>query len=452
LYLAWKRLLHDLLYLAATPVVVPALVLKSLRTGKYRSGWDTRLGFGPAILPRRSPDTRVLLLHCVSVGELNSVSTLLQKLLDADPRLHVAITTTTDTGTERARKLYPPTPATRVHALRFPIDFSFAVEQLFDRVRPDAIALVELETWPNFLAIAQDRRIPVLLVNGRLSERSFPRYRLIKPLMAAMLRKIAWIGVQTDTIAARFRALGAPARRVQVLPTLKYDNAHVASHVPGQETLAAALGLAPEHRLIVGGSTGPGEEESLLDMYDALRPHHPELRLAIVPRHPEVVAQVADAIRRRGLSPVLRTQRPDSAPPPHPLAADEVFILNTMGELRKMYALAFGVFVGRSLIKKGGGGSDMIEVAALAKPCCFGPFTSNFAEVVERLLAEKTAVEVPDAAALTRTVEDWLRDPAAARDTGRRAQEVILRQRGSTDLYVAKMLEVINRGRATVMA
>jgi 3-deoxy-D-manno-octulosonic-acid transferase len=183
-------------------------------------------------------------------------------------------------------------------------------------------------------------------------------------------------------------------------------------------------------------------------MYEALRRKHPELRLAMVPRHPEVVPRVVEAIKRAGLTPVLRTERPDGEQIENgkwKMEKDEVFVLNTMGELRKLYALAFAVFVGRSLIKKGGGGSDMIEVAALGKPCCFGPYTANFAEVVEMLTRETGAVEVKTAADLTRVVGGWLADPAAAAAMGRRAQELIRTQQEAhaTDRYVERILQLV---------
>jgi 3-deoxy-D-manno-octulosonic-acid transferase len=334
-----------------------------------------------------------------------------------------------------------------VYPVRYPFDFSFAVERLFDRVRPDAVALVELETWPNFLAVAEARRVPVAIINGRISEKSYPRYRWIRPIMAGMLRRVGWIGAQTETIAGRFRALGAEATRIEVIPTLKYDNAQVADTVAGQEALGAAMGLEGGMRLIVGGSTGPGEEEALLEMYGALKGRFEGLRLAIVPRHPEVVGQVAAAIGRRGWKAVLRTERPDGDEGKREtrnakLETDEVFLLNTMGELRKMYALAFGVFVGRSLIKKGGGGSDMIEVAALGKPCCFGPFTSNFAEAVELLTGAGVAKTVKCPTRLTKTVEKWLEKPEEAEAMGRKAQELIRKQQAAraTDVYVKKLL------------
>lgn len=436
----------DLAYAAAAPVAFPMLLRKSLRTGKYRSGLRERFGMGEEPLPPAAPGMRTLLLHCVSVGELNSVQTLITRLLAADERLRIVVTTGTDTGTERARKLFPPAEGQRVLPLRFPFDFSFAVERLLERIRPDAIALVELETWPNFLEIAHDRGIPLAIINGRISDKSFPRYRAIKPLMAAMLRKIDWIGAQTPTIARRFVALGASPATVEVIPTLKYDNAAIADHVPGQEALAAAIGLVPKHRLFVGGSTGPGEENALLDAYLDLRGKFPDLRLALVPRHPEVVPQVIRAIERRDLRVILRTDRPDTAQIDNrrlTFENHEVFLLNTMGELRKLYALAFAVFVGRSLIKKGGGGSDMIEVAALGKPCCFGPHTANFAEVVEMLTRENAAIQVKNDAALRSRLEEWLGASESASMMGKRAQKLICQQQGSTARYVEQLLAIL---------
>jgi 3-deoxy-D-manno-octulosonic-acid transferase len=442
-------LIVDVFYFLALLFAAPVLIIKSARTGKYRSGWAGRFGIGEDVFPKRAKDAKLLLLHCVSVGELLSTQTLVERLLAADPRVLIAITTTTDTGTARAQTMYPSNPDDpkhnpRVATLRFPLDFSFAVESLFDRVRPDAVALVELETWPMFLAIAQSRRVPVVIVNGRLSERSFPRYALIRPVMAAMLDKVAWLGVQTQTILERFISLGASPDRVSIIPTLKYDTASFADTVPGQEMLAQAMGLTAEHLLFVGGSTGPGEETALLDAYLALREQYPELRLAIAPRKPETVPQVIEAIRTRHLTPLLRTDHPDDPLSTKHLAlsTSSVFLLNTLGELKKLYALAFAVFVGRSLINLGG--SDMIEVAALGKACCFGPYTANFAEVVELLVRENAAVKVTDGQKLRETLAGWLADPAIARKMGRLAREAITAQRGSTDQYAERLLGLLS--------
>jgi 3-deoxy-D-manno-octulosonic-acid transferase len=449
-------LLLDLVYFAGAPVALPVLALKAHRTGKYRSGLAERFGLGNEGVPsRRGRRGRRLLLHAVSVGELNSVQTLIARLLAADPQLEIVVSTGTDTGTERARKLFGGSAeggeAKRVFAVRFPFDFSFAVERLLDRVDPDAVALVELETWPNFLAIAHSRRIPVVLINGRISERSFPRYRLIRPLMAAMLGKVRWIGAQTAEIAWRFVELGAAEGRVEVLPTLKYDNVPAADGVlPGEEALGAAMGLEAGHRLVVAGSIGPGEEAPVLDAYVALRGKYPELRLAMVPRHPENIPQAIASIEARGLRHILRTKRPDGgvARPAEGegLRSEEVFVLNTMGELRKLYGLCFGAFIGRSLVKLGG--SDMIEAAALGKPVCFGPYTHNFPEVVELLAGGEAAKVVHDTRELTETLDGWLRDPAGAGAMGERARRLLEQQKGSTERYVEKLMGVLRESAA----
>lgn len=445
-------IVRDVLYALALVVAVPLLAVKSWRTGKYRGDWGARFGRVGDGMPLRptDPEGPRLMLHCVSVGELLSVRQLVDRLLAEHPRLRIVITTTTDTGTARARDLYG-TPGhakagyERVEAYRYPLDFSFAVRRFLDHARPDLIALVELETWPNFLHIAQQRGIPAVIINGRLTARAAKRYAAIRPVTAGMFRRVKWFGIQTNTIANRFIALGAPRERVEIVPTLKYDTADLADRIAGAEALAAACGIAAEQRVFVGGSTGPGEEEPLLDAFMALRDAHPALRLALVPRKPETIPQVAEAIRRRGLRVVRRTERPDGKTGAV-LSQNDVLLLDTMGELKKLYALASGVFVGRSLVPLGG--SDMIEVAALAKPLCFGPHTANFAEAVELLTTARAAVVVQDGAALRETIGGWLSDPEAATELGRKARGVIAAQRGSTQRYVDKLLGFLPGGAA----
>ena len=327
--------------------------------------------------------------------------------------------------------------------MRYPLDFSRTVKRFLDSVQPDAIVLVELETWPNFIFAAHKRGIPIAIINGRLTARSFKRYKLIRPIMRRMLSAITWFGIQTQTIAERFITLGAATDRMTILPTLKYDVADFSTQIGGSAELAAACGIRGDHELFVGGSTGPGEEAALLHAYAQVRQTHPNLRLAIAPRKPETVEGVTTAIIAAGLTPLLRTDYPDGTNTPADYFPDCVLVLNTLGELKKLYALGFGAFVGRSLVRLGG--SDMIEVAAMAKPCCFGPHTHNFAEAVELLLAAKAAVLVPDADALAKLVGDWLDHPEEAAAMGLRRQKTIEQQRGSTEIYVGKLLELMPR-------
>ena len=436
-------ILFDILYGFAFLAAIPVLAFKSWRTGKYRSGWAARFGRYPSVA---APGQRRLMVHCVSVGELLSVRQLVDRLLE-DPALHIIITTTTDTGTARAKDIYAaPAYRDRVETCRYPLDFSFAVRGFLRRARPDVIALVELETWPNLIRIATRRGIPVIVINGRLTERALRRYRLVSPIVKGMMRRLTWLGIQTETIAGRFAQLGAPRDRITIVPTLKYDTADLSDTVKGSAELAKACGLLPEHRILVGGSTGPGEEVFLVETYQVLRRTYHDVRLAIAPRKPETLPQTLAAIKSAGLRVVLRTDRPDT-PPDTPgasaadwgkaLTVDDVLVLNTMGELKKLYSLSFASFVGRSLVPLGG--SDMIEVAALAKPCCFGPFTANFAEAVELLASQSAATVIQSPAELVGVFDLWLSDPAAATAMGRRARAVIAAQRGSTATYVARI-------------
>ncbi len=441
----------DILYVIGLLLAAPLLLMKSRRTGKYRTDWAGRLG-------RISDDVRKILLaaggqkrvliHCVSVGELLSTRKLVEELLQGDPTLLVLISTTTDTGMARALALYPAHPGSRVAAVRYPLDFSFAVRRFLDTINPSLVALVELETWPNFLGLAHRRSIPVEIINGRMTARSFKRYRMIRPVMQRMLRQVSRVSVQTPEIAERFAHLGALAARMEVVPTMKYDSADFADEIPGAQAMANALGIQSDHRLFVAGSTGPGEEDMLLSVYQTLRKNWPDLRLAIAPRKPEVIGQVVAAIVQAGLEPVVRTQRPDdSENAGSPIQSGQVIVLDTMGELKKLYSLAFAVFSGRSMVELGG--SDMIEVAALAKPCCFGPSTFNFSDTVALLTAGAGGVRVQNAREMQNLLETWLEHPDQACAVGQRARACVESQRGSSRLYAHRILKNIFSASAT---
>ncbi len=437
----------NIIYLLGLILGSPFLLYKSCRTGKYRHGWAGRLGCLDSIaieklrVPAGQAAPRRILLHCVSVGELLSMGRLIEELLAADVGLQIVVSTTTDTGMARALAIYGQSPDARVVPVRFPLDISCAVNRFLETVQPQFIVLVELETWPNFIFAAHRRGISVRIINGRLTEKSFRRYRLVRPLVAAMFARVAKFGVQTQAIAERFTALGAPADRVEIIPTVKYDAADFSDQIPGSREMAIAIGVQDHHQVLACGSTGPGEEYPLLDMYQAMSKDYPDLRLAIAPRKPEVVAAVHAAIEARGFKVIRRSERPDGTVGPA-LAATDIVLLDTMGELKKLYGLAFGIFSGRSLVRLGG--SDMIEAAALARPVCFGPHTFNFAEAVEALLAAQAAVRVHDAASLASAVRQWLQDAAGAREMGLRGRTCLLRMRGSTHRYASDILAAVN--------
>jgi 3-deoxy-D-manno-octulosonic-acid transferase len=434
-------LLYEVAYTLGIAIASPFWVIRRAARHKVLLALGLRLGY----MPPRSGDQQAILIHAVSLGEINATRELVNQLHAARSDLQMIITTTTATGYDRGRQLYHGKPY--VTLTRFPLDFTSAIHRLLDAMRPNLIVLMEGEIWPNFLIECQRRKVPVVLVNGRISESAFARYRWIRFITAGMLRRIQTICAQDQVYADRFKALGAPADRVRITGTMKFDTATIAACVPGDRELARDLGLG-EHGdpLWVCGSTGPGEEQLLLEGYRTLLCDFPTLRLAIIPRKPERFEEVATLIQSKGFG-LIRRSLPASAAgvsaglPP-------VILGDTMGELRKFYSLAGVVFVGRSLVNLGSRqwGSDMIEPAALAKPVIIGPWTHNFAEVVRNFKAADAMVEVDSLAMLVKTVDRWLRSPMEAEEIGKRAQTVVRQNQGATSRHAELVLAMVSRG------
>jgi 3-deoxy-D-manno-octulosonic-acid transferase len=311
-----------------------------------------------------------------------------------------------------------------------------AVRRALRRIRPDLILLVELELWPNFLAEANRRGIPVAVVNGRVSDRSFPRYRLIRPLVRRWLQRIDVCCVQNETYAERLRQLGAPADRVVVTGNLKFD---ATPEAPAPDDgLRRDFGLAAEEPLLIGGCTWPGEDEALLAAYRRLKEEFPRLRLLLAPRQAERFDPVERLTREAGLQCVRRTvlqggMRGDEVPP------DAVFLLDTVGELAQVYGLGTVVFVGGSL--RPHGGHNIIEPSGLAKAVLFGPHTDNFRDITDDLVACDAAIRVADEAELEAACRRLLADPAAANELGARARRLVDHHRGATE----RTLDAIER-------
>lgn len=433
------RWLVDACYLLAAVVLTPLVAYRALTTGKYRRDWGQRLGH----LPNLPPHPRRIWVHAVSVGEVNAVRGIIQAWRAACPEAEFVISTTTDTGQARARNLVPDLVVTR-----YPLDFSRCVDRALDRIKPSLIVLVELEVWYQFVTRATARGIPVAIINGRLSERSVRRFGYIGPIVRRMFASLAWVGTQDETYAARFRRMGVPAEHVSVTGSVKWDTAEIADSLPGTETLAGALGIDTVRDVWVCGSTGPGEEEIILRAHRGLLDRHPDLQLVIVPRKPERFDEVADLIRRMGFACIRRSESPDGSR--REPAADSVILGDTMGELRKLYCLASVAFVGRSLAAMGG--SDAMEVAALAKPIVVGPHNENFAGIVARL-QQADAIRIlsgdltaPNVAAeLTQAIDALLSDAPAAAAMACRGREVVRQNRGATQRTLDVLMEMLNR-------
>lgn len=415
------QIVMNLIYGFALVLYSPKILYRRLFENRYRSGWRQRCGF----IDRRRPDQPCIWIHAVSVGEVNAARTLIDQLRRQMPDYEVVLSSTTDTGLARAKALYEKD----LSVFYFPFDFSWIMRRALDRLQPAMILLMELEVWPNLASIAAERGIPVVVVNGRLSDKSFPKYQKIRPLVRAMFGKVALVLAQTDEYARRFIDLGCQPQKVIVTSSLKYDTAQTEGSVCGADRLAQQIRLGDEPLWVAGG-TGPGEEKIVLDVFAKLRQDSrlTALRLAIIPRKPERFDEVAALIEQSGFDyvrySVLKEQDSQAAGKPAVVLGD------TMGDLKKFYALAAVVFVGRSLVPMGG--SDMMEPAALGKCTIFGPHTFNFKQTVEVLLEGGGAVEAADEKALYEKTLQCLTDAAYASAIAAEGQAIIRQNQGAT--------------------
>jgi 3-deoxy-D-manno-octulosonic-acid transferase len=425
----------DFIYLVAAVALSPMVIYRAIRHNRYRTGWSQRFGD----VRRNHPDRPCIWLHGVSVGEVNATKTVVAELKAQYPDHEIVITTTTDTGHARAKSLYDA----EHRVCYFPLDLSPFVRRAFDQLTPDLCLLMELEVWPNFLKEATRRHVPIAVVNGRISDRSYRTYRRVRPLLSGTFKSLSLILAQTQEYSDRFKDLGCPADRVHVTGSLKYDTAQVGHAVQGADQLSQRLNLSGS-RLWVAGGTGTDEEPMILRAFRQvkIRPELADLRLAIVPRKPERFTRAAQSITEAGF-PVLRYSQVKDTQASHPLDSDAVILGDTMGDLRAFYSLASVAFVGRSLVPMGG--SDMMEVVALGKPTLFGPHTFNFRQTVQALLTAQGALEVSDERALSEGVSRCLMDAHFAETLGKNGQQVILDHQGATQRSVQLLATLLKR-------
>ncbi|MFP6762488.1 MAG: 3-deoxy-D-manno-octulosonic acid transferase [Planctomycetaceae bacterium] len=434
--LSW---LLNLMWCGVLLAVSPVVLYRCLRHGKYRHSLRERfLGALPRSVQTSSTVPRYW-FHAVSVGEVLLLETVLKEMTERQPAAEFVISATTHTGLDVARRRFPD------HTVCcFPLDFSWAVRQAIQRIRPTQIVLVELELWPNFILEAARTKTPLSLINGRLSERSFRGYSRAGWLMRRLIRSFDRIAVQNTDYARRFEALGAPVDRVTVTGSVKYDRVATDRSNFRTDSLRTIFGLPAGDPVFVAGSTVEPEEQIVLDAWQSVRRQHPQLRLILVPRHAERFESVAQLVTARGLPLQRRSQSvgtdlpsatapnsdPSSLSGGRPPETPSVILLDTLGELSACWGLADFAFVGGSMARRGG--QNMIEPAGYGAAICFGPDTRNFRDVVDALLACRAARVVSSSAHMENTLQAWLASPESAAAQGRRAQNFVLSQLGAT--------------------
>jgi 3-deoxy-D-manno-octulosonic-acid transferase len=428
--------LVDFAYYAGLLLASPVLTYKVARKRgrRHLSGLKERLGECEKRLGQRP----CIWIHGVSVGEIQAARTLVDALERELPEFEIVLSTTTGTGQEVAKRTYPDK-----RVFYFPIDFTWSVARVFRAIRPSVVVLVELEIWPNFLHEAHRQRIPIALVNGRISAKSFRSYSFVRSLLFDPVGKIGLFFVQTELYAERFRKLGIPPRQIEVTGSVKYDQLAAKDLDPSE--VRRDMGVGPEDLVLMGGSTHPSEEASLLEAYLSLRDDFPGLRLVLVPRHTERTSEVLELLQAKA-QVTRRTEQVAArggASISSPLPEGEVLLVDTVGELGRLYCAADLVFVGGSLIPHGG--QNMLEPVMYAKPTVFGPHWVNFEEPVKRLLAAEGVREIKGAAELEPALRELLSDRDAAHAMGERGRQAMLAAQGATEATVRGLARFLRR-------
>lgn len=418
------RWLYSLFFTCMLPWIFFRLWLRSFKLPAYRKRWSERLGLVP--LP---PLDDVLWLHAVSVGEAVSAFPLIHRIHAQYPKIPILITTTTPTGSERVQAAFRDKLGKNIYHCYLPYDLPWILNRFFKRVKARMLILMETELWPNLLYQCQQKNVPVLIANARLSPKSISRYQLLGGVMPSMMRAISLVAAQSHLDMKRFESLGVARDSIVETGNIKFDS-QLPSYI--QEAGRVLRNEIGETRLVwIAASTHEGEEASMLEVYTGLKKSIPELLLLLVPRHPERFNKVAQLCQDRGLEVVRRSQKMPCK------ATTDVFLGDTMGELFLFYAASNIAFVGGSFAPIGG--HNLLEPAALGLPVLTGPHLSNFVAISEMLLEAKGLRIVENERMLQETILQFYENKELGLSLGRHAKKVVEDNRGALD----KLMELI---------
>jgi 3-deoxy-D-manno-octulosonic-acid transferase len=430
--------LYSLATLLFLLLVSPYLLYQAIRYQKYIGSLSQRLGYLPVSFNLDAEPS--IWIHAVSVGEVLTARALIPDLREAYPRLRLFLSTTTMAGQEIAKRNVQGVDA----VFYFPFDWSFIVRRTLRLVRPKLFVMMETEIWPNLLLECRRANVKTILVNGRISSRSYPRYRLIRPLFKRVLAHVDRFCVQGEESKRRLIDLGADPSRVIVTGSLKFDSLDVPAaspHTRPRDRVLRFFRIAPSRVVVVAGSTMRDEERALLKAFRRLKSTTANPLLILAPRHPERFGEAVDLSQQAAFVTVRRSE----------LAIDdepraEVVVLDTIGELAQVYQVATVVFVGGSLVDVGG--HNILEPAVFGKPIVFGPHMQNFSEIASAFLANDAAVQVQSERALEDALIALLTDPVRRARLGAAARALVESNRGARDRTLAVIAGLLPSGRS----
>lgn len=416
-------LLYNILLLLLALPVLAGHLLHGLLRGRRRQGVRERFGYYAQ--ERLAPliGKKTVWVHAVSVGETQAAAPLVKALKSRYPDWAVVLTNVTETGHRVAKGIDGVDLC-----LYFPYDFFWTVRRVFSKLKPALVVVVETEIWPNFVRTARRCGVPTVLVNGRISDRSFPRYSRMRFFIKPVLQQFSRFCMQSAVDAQRIEAMGAPAERIEVTRNLKFDMQTGGLNEQDPAPIRRKYSIPADSRVFVAGSTHVGEEEQVVDVYRRLLKNHPDLCLVLVPRHPDRCRAVGELLSSSNLPYSLRSEIEGT---PGPMASGNVLLVDTVGELLQFYAVADLIFVGGSLVPIGG--HNILEAALLKKPVLFGPHMHNFKEISRLLVKAGGGLVVADGEEFFRVATNLLEEPERCQEMGAKGYALLQDNRGATE-------------------
>ncbi len=424
---------YSLLTLALFVVVSPYFLYQAIRYKKYIGSLGQRLGYLPISFNIDGEES--IWIHAVSVGEALTARALVADLRARYPRLRVYLSTTTIAGQQVARRGVQHVDG----VFYFPFDWAFIVKRTLDIVKPRVFVMMETEIWPNLLRLCAERGVKTVMVNGRISSRSYPRYKLVKPFFRRVLADVDRFCMQSEESARRIIDLGASPEKVTVTGSLKFDSLQIptpVAHGRPRERVLRFFRVPPSRIVVVAGSTVKGEEPAILKAFARLKLTVPNALAILAPRQPQRFGDVERLAKEAGFNAVRRSNLPIDAEP-----KADVVVLDTLGELAQLYQIATAVFVGGSLVDHGG--HNILEPAVFGKPILFGPHMQNFKEIADAFLSNGAAVQVGGDRELEEALVSLVTDPVRRARLGAAARALVEANRGAKDKTLAVFAELL---------
>jgi len=427
-------LIYNILLLLSAVVLVPYYGMKMLLTGKYRASIGPKFGLTPrAAFDVMKGEPRIW-THAVSVGEVTAAAPIVASLRELFPRACIVLSTSTETGREMAQRVVPEATC----HMYYPLDIPCVVRKVIGLVRPDIFVPVETEIWPNFIKACRDTGIRIVMVNGRISPRSFKRYRITKFFWQKVLGRVDKIGVISGVDADRLQAIGVHPSRIQIMGNAKFDSLAARVDPALKDEMARTLDVREGERILVAGSTHEGEDEIVFRVYRKILEQYPGFRLILVPRHIERAQDVIAVAEQNGFSDVITMTGIRGGRRP---SGERVIIIDVIGELFKVYSLATIVFCGGSLVPRGG--QNILEAAAWGKVVFYGPSMEDFLD--EKILLEEAGAGIPvrDGDELYKGIVNLMSNPVALMEKGEAARGAVTANKGASQRYADLIRETL---------